>query len=79
MLSGGEHQRIAIARALTSGTQVILADEPTGNLDVANGRLIVGLLSHLVDRENYTVVIVTHDTSISEIADLVLQMTDGRL
>ncbi len=79
MLSGGEQQRIAIARALASGAQVILADEPTGNLDVANGKLIVGLLSHLVHRENYTVVIVTHDTSISKIADVVLQMTDGRL
>lgn len=79
MLSGGEQQRIAIARSLASGAKLILADEPTGNLDVANGKLIVRLLSHLVHRENYTVVIVTHDTNISEIADVVLQMTDGKL
>lgn len=79
MLSGGEQQRIAIARALASGAQVILADEPTGNLDVATGKRIVKLLSDLAHMENYTVIIVTHDISIADIADDVLQMQDGRL
>ena len=79
MLSGGEQQRIAIARALASGAQVILADEPTGNLDIATGRRIVKLLSDLVHKDNYAVIIVTHDISISEIADEVLRMQDGQL
>ena len=79
MLSGGEQQRIAIARALASGAEVILADEPTGNLDVATGKRIVKLLSDLVHRDQYTVIIVTHDVSIADIADEVLQMADGKL
>ncbi len=79
MLSGGEQQRIAIARSLASGAQVILADEPTGNLDLATGKRIVKLLSDLVHKDQYTVIIVTHDSSIAEIADEVLQMADGRL
>jgi putative ABC transport system ATP-binding protein len=79
MLSGGEQQRIAIARALASGAQVILADEPTGNLDVATGKRIVKLLSDLVHEEHYTIIIVTHDISIADIADEVVQMADGKL
>jgi len=79
MISGGEQQRIAIARALASGARVILADEPTGNLDVMNGETVIRLLSDLVHQENYTVVIVTHDISITEVADVVLQMSDGQL
>ena len=79
MISGGEQQRIAIARALASGARVILADEPTGNLDVMNGEMVIRLLSDLVHQDNYTVVIVTHDISITEVADVVLQMSDGQL
>lgn len=79
MLSGGEQQRIAIARSLASGAQVILADEPTGNLDLATGKRIVKLLSDLVHKDQYTVIIVTHDISVADIADEVLQMADGRL
>ena len=79
MLSGGEQQRIAIARALASGARVILADEPTGNLDVATGKRVVQLLYNLVHQEKYTVIMVTHDTSITEIADVVMQMSDGQL
>lgn len=79
MISGGEKQRVAIARALASGAKVILADEPTGNLDVANGEKIVELLWHLAHEENYLVIIVTHDLGITKIADEVMQMTDGCL
>ncbi|MEN6580270.1 MAG: ABC transporter ATP-binding protein [Anaerolineaceae bacterium] len=79
MISGGEKQRVAIARALASGAKVILADEPTGNLDVANGEKIVELLWHLAHDENYLVIIVTHDLGITKIADEVMQMSDGYL
>lgn len=79
MLSGGEQQRVAIARALASGARVILADEPTGNLDVLNGELVVGLLSDLGHQDNYTVIIVTHDVSIVKSVDVVFQMSDGRI
>ena len=79
MISGGEKQRVAIARALASGAKVILADEPTGNLDVANGEKIVELLWHLAHDENYLVIIVTHDLGITKLADEVMQMTDGYL
>ena len=79
MISGGEKQRIAIARALASGARVILADEPTGNLDVKSADIVIELLSNLAHQDHYTVIIVTHDLSISEIADVVLNMGDGRL
>ena len=79
MISGGEQQRIAIARALTSGAGVILADEPTGNLDVANGQMVVQILSDLAHKDNYTVILVTHDISIVKSADVVFQMSDGQL
>jgi len=79
MISGGEKQRVAIARALASGAKIILADEPTGNLDVANGEKIVDLLRHLAHDENYLVIIVTHDLGITKVADEVMQMTDGCL
>jgi len=79
MISGGEKQRVAIARALASGAKIILADEPTGNLDVANGEKIVDLLWHLAHDENYLVIVVTHDLGITKMADEVLQMTDGYL
>ncbi len=79
MISGGEKQRVAIARALASGAKIILADEPTGNLDVANGEKIVELLWHLAHDDNYLVIIVTHDLGITKVADEVMQMTDGYL
>ena len=79
MISGGEKQRVAIARALASGAKVILADEPTGNLDVANGEKIVELLWHLAHDDNYLVIVVTHDLGINKMADDVMQMTDGYL
>ena len=79
MISGGEKQRVAIARALASGAKIILADEPTGNLDVANGEKIIELLCNLAHDDNYLVIVVTHDLGITKVVDEVLQMTDGRL
>lgn len=77
MLSGGEQQRIAIARALASGAKIILADEPTGNLDSENGKLVVDILKDLVKKKEYCVIFVTHDKSIVEQADVVYHMLDG--
>lgn len=79
MLSGGEQQRAAIARALAAGTEIILADEPTGNLDAENSGNIVEILKRLAHEENRCVVVVTHDPAVAEQADEVLQMQDGRL
>lgn len=79
MISGGEKQRVAIARALASGAKIILADEPTGNLDVANGEKIVQLLRDLAHEDNYVVIVVTHDMSITQVVDEVMQMNDGYL
>ena len=76
-LSGGEQQRVAIARTLAQGCKIILADEPTGNLDSANTRNIVQILRSLAHDDGYTVIIVTHDPSVAEQADTVLQMRDG--
>lgn len=79
MLSGGEQQRVAIARTLACGSKVILADEPTGNLDGENSENIVGLLVSLAHEENCCVVVVTHDLSIAATADVVYRMDSGRL
>lgn len=76
-LSGGEQQRVAIARSLAQGCSIILADEPTGNLDSANTRNIVEILRGLAHDDRCTVIIVTHDPSVAEQADMVLQMKDG--
>ncbi len=76
-LSGGEKQRVAIARALANDPTVILADEPTANLDSASGRDIARLLRRLASDEGRCVVIVSHDTRLREIADRVLWLEDG--
>ena len=76
-LSGGEQQRVAIARTLAQGCKIILADEPTGNLDSTNTRNIVAILSSLAHDDGCTVIIVTHDPAVAEQADVVLQMKDG--
>jgi ABC-type lipoprotein export system ATPase subunit len=78
-LSGGEQQRVAIARSLASGALVLLADEPTGNLDRANGGKVVEILGSLAHEQNYCVVIVTHDPAIAEKSDKVWRMSDGAL
>ncbi len=76
-LSGGEQQRVAIARALAQGCKIILADEPTGNLDSTNTNNIVAILRSLAHDDGYTVIIVTHDHAVAEKADVILQMKDG--
>ena len=78
-LSGGEQQRVAIARALASDPSVILADEPTGNLDSGTGKEIVELLGALAHNRRKTVVVVTHDERIAELADVRMELVDGRL
>lgn len=77
MLSGGEQQRVAIARALGMDTKILLADEPTGNLDTANGENIIRILQDLAHVEGYCVVVVTHDPGIGELSDRVLRLNDG--
>lgn len=79
MMSGGEQQRVAIARALAVGGKILLADEPTGNLDTTNGNIVVELLRKLAHNEGYTVIIITHDMSIADRADVVYTMKDGKL
>lgn len=76
-LSGGEQQRVAIARTLAQGCKIILADEPTGNLDSTNTRNIVEILHSLAHDDGCTVIIVTHDPAVAERTDVVLQMSDG--
>ena len=78
-LSGGEQQRVAIARALPTGAGVLLADEPTGNLDGENSRNVVELLTRLAHEEGYCVIIVTHDPAIARASDVVFDMDDGVL
>ncbi len=78
-LSGGEQQCIAIARTLATGAHVLLADEPTGNLDKANGDILLDILKKLAHEQGYCVIIVTHDPSIAECSDKVWHMTDGVL
>ena len=78
-LSGGEQQRVAIARALSTGARVLLTDEPTGNLDVANGEIVLDVLKNLAHNEDYCVIIVTHNLEIAEASDVVLRMRDGIL
>ena len=79
MLSGGEQQRVAIDRALASGSEIILADEPTGNLDSTNSRNIVEILRQLAHENDRCIIIVTHDPAVAEAADVVLKMKDGNL
>ena len=79
MLSGGEQQRVAIARALASDAKIILADEPTGNLDTENSEIVIDLLQKLAHEEGYCVIVVTHDLSIADKADEVLRLKDGCL
>jgi putative ABC transport system ATP-binding protein len=78
-LSGGEQQRVAIARALARAPRVVLADEPTGNLDTRNGEMVMELLARLHSELQITLVLVTHDEWIAERADRVLRLADGRL
>ncbi|MDE7132518.1 MAG: ABC transporter ATP-binding protein [Lachnospiraceae bacterium] len=78
-LSGGQQQRVAIARTLVSGPSVILADEPTGNLDSRNGQNVAGLLKMTAELYHRTLVMITHNQELSQLADRVLYMEDGKL
>ena len=78
-LSGGEMQRVAIARALITDPQVLLADEPTGNLDRKNGDEVMKALLALRDEEDLTIVMVTHDESIATTADRTIHLVEGRV
>ncbi|HHY63782.1 MAG TPA: ABC transporter ATP-binding protein [Clostridiaceae bacterium] len=79
MLSGGEQQRVAIARALAMETNLMLADEPTGNLDSTTARNIIDLLARLAHERNYCIIMVTHDTELLDMIDVTYQMKDGVL
>lgn len=79
MLSGGQQQRVAIARALASEAKVLLADEPTGNLDSENGRNIIALLKYLAGEANRCIIVITHDREIAREADVIYRMRDGRI
>ena len=78
-LSGGQKQRVAIARALAAHPRLLLADEPTAALDSRTGREVVELLKTLAQEQNCTVLMVTHDPRILDVADWLVQMEDGRL
>ncbi len=78
-LSGGEQQRIAIARALSNNPEIIVADEPTGNLDSTTGKKIMEILIDLHKNEQKTIVVVTHDPNIANYSDQVVNIKDGQL
>jgi putative ABC transport system ATP-binding protein len=78
-MSGGQQQRVAIARALATQPDLILADEPTGELDTTTGRQIFSLLRRVAEVEGITVLTATHDLLIDEYADLVYELQDGRI
>jgi putative ABC transport system ATP-binding protein len=76
-LSGGEQQRVAIARALITNPKIVLADEPTGNLDTKTGWEIVQLMKSLSKEKQQTFVVITHDSQIAETADRIINLKDG--
>jgi putative ABC transport system ATP-binding protein len=78
-LSGGEQQRVAIARALANDPPILLADEPTGNLDSATGHAVIELLLHVNRTRNATLVLVTHDPELAGVADVAIALKDGRV
>lgn len=78
-LSGGEQQRVALARALANGPQLLLADEPTGQLDSRTGRSIMNLILALVRSEGVTAIVATHDPALIDIADRVIDILDGKI
>lgn len=79
MLSGGEQQRVAIIRALATKPAIILADEPTGNLDTVTSHDVIGLLKVLSKQYQQTLIVITHDTDIAQMADRIIQIADGKI
>ena len=79
MLSGGEQQRVAIIRALAAKPAIILADEPTGNLDTATSHEVIGLLKVLSKQYQQTLIIITHDNDIAQMADRIILIEDGKI
>ena len=79
MLSGGQQQRVAIARAVAAKPSIILADEPTGNLDTASGHDVMGLLKVAAKQFQQTVILITHDNDIAQMADRIVHIEDGKL
>ena len=78
-LSGGQQQRVAMARALVNKPAIILADEPTGNLDSENSREIIEMLKMSIRKYNQTAIIITHDISIAENTDRIIRIKDGKV
>ncbi|MBL7649267.1 MAG: ABC transporter ATP-binding protein [Candidatus Hydrogenedentes bacterium] len=78
-LSGGEQQRVAIARAVAKRPEILLCDEPTGALDIATGKVVLEALSEINQRIQTTLIIITHNAAIAELADRVIQMRDGHV
>jgi putative ABC transport system ATP-binding protein len=78
-LSGGEQQRCALARALVSGPKLVLADEPTGNLDTVTGQQVIELLFDLARRQGTTLILITHDNALAERCDRIIRLADGRI
>jgi len=78
-LSGGERQRVAIARALINKPSIILADEPTGSLDSENSEKVLDLLKKLHDEQDVTLIVVTHDNEVANMADRIINVKDGKI
>ena len=78
-LSGGEQQRCALARALVAGPKLVLADEPTGNLDTGTGQQVIELLFDLARRQGTTLILITHDNALAERCDRIIRLGDGRI
>jgi putative ABC transport system ATP-binding protein len=78
-LSGGERQRVAIARALANNPSIILADEPTGSLDSKNGKMVLERLKELHEKENVTLIMVTHDMNVAAMAERTIEVLDGQV
>ena len=79
MLSGGEQQRVAIARALAMKPAIVLADEPTGNLDTSASHDVIGLLKVIAEKYQQTLIVITHDLDIAQMADRTIRLQDGKI